>query len=94
MQTRIFVHNLSAITRETHLQDLFATYGPVVSVEIIRDPAGQARGFGFVEMTTQVAAEAAIRGLNMHDLNGRQLGMRFADPSAGKKSGARGRHRR
>ena len=93
MQTKIFVHNLSAITHESHLQDLFAAYGPVVSVELIKDPSGQGRGFGFVEMTTQVAAEAAIRGLNMRDLNGRQLSMRFADPS-GKKSSSRGRHRR
>ena len=93
MQTKIFVHNLSANTQETHLQDLFGVYGPVVSIEIIKDPTGQGRGFGFVEMTTQVAAEAAIRGLNMRDLNGRQLSMRLADASA-KKSNTRGRHRR
>ena len=93
MQTKIFVHNLSAITCESHLQDLFGAFGPVVNVQIVKDPTGQGRGFGFVEMTTQVAAEAAIRGLNMHDLNGRQLSMRFADDSA-KKSKGRGRHRR
>ena len=93
MQTKIFVQNLSAITREAHLQDLFAAYGTVVSIQVINDPSGQGRGFGFVEMTTQVEAEAAIRGLNMHDLNGRQLSMRFAD-TTGKKSHSRGRHRR
>ena len=93
MQTKIFIHNLSAITQESELQDLFAAYGTIVSVQIIKDLSGDGRGIGFVEMTTQVSAEAAIRGLNMHELHSRRLNMRFADATQ-KKSNRRWRHGR
>lgn len=95
MQTKLFVRNLSFDTDVTLLQELFGAFGPVVSAEISKEVAtGTGRGFAMVEMATQVAAEAAIRDLNMRELNGRQLHVRFADINNRKgKSGARKRRR-
>jgi nucleolin len=92
MQTKLFVRNLQWNTTASHLEELFGTCGTVVSAEIPKDTAGTARGFAIVEMATQVAAEAAIRKLNLHELDGRQLNVRFADTNPKKSGGSK--HRR
>ena len=72
MATKLYVGNLPFKVREEDLQSLFQQAGAVDSVNIIRDKiSGQSRGFGFVEMATDEAAESAIKKLNGRDIKGR-----------------------
>jgi RNA recognition motif-containing protein len=74
MAKKIYVGNLNYSTREESLQDMFAQYGEVLSVNIITDRyTGQSKGFGFVEMEEQDAAEAAISALDGSTLDNREL---------------------
>jgi len=81
MGRKLYVGNLPYSAAEQDLQELFEKVGPVESVTVMRDMAtGRARGFGFVEMATDEGAQAAIRNLNSHDLNGRALTVNEARP--------------
>ena len=72
MGKKLYVGNLPFQTTEDELQELFSQAGPVESVRVMRDMAtGRARGFAFVEMTTDEAAEAAINQFNEKDFGGR-----------------------
>jgi RNA recognition motif-containing protein len=74
MANKLYVGNLSYSTEEASLQNLFAQYGEVASVNIVTDRVtGRARGFGFVEMATKEGAQAAINALNGFQFDGRQL---------------------
>ena len=75
MGTRIYVGNLSFSTTEQSLRDLFAGDGrQVKGVSLVTDRGtGQPRGFAFVEMSTPGDAEAAIKNLDGHELDGRSL---------------------
>lgn len=64
MAKKIYVGNLSYNTSEEELRDLFAQYGTVVSANIIIDrETRRPKGFGFVEMQEDAAADAAISSL-------------------------------
>jgi cold-inducible RNA-binding protein len=77
----IYVGNLSFDTSERDLEAAFATYGAVTSARIATDrDTNRPRGFGFVEMSNQTEAEAAIAGLNGTDLQGRTLTVNEARP--------------
>ena len=81
MGQKLYVGNLPYETAETDLQDLFAQAGPVDTVTIMRDMAtGRARGFAFVEMGSQDAAEKAIAQFNDYQLGGRNLSVNEARP--------------
>jgi RNA recognition motif-containing protein len=81
MNRKLFVGNLSFNTEERTLQDLFAQAGPVASVRVMRDMAtGRARGFGFVEMETEDAAQSAIEKFNNSELDGRRIAVNEARP--------------
>lgn len=81
MNNKLFVGNLSYNVTEEQLQQVFSEHGAVVSAVLPRDrETGRMRGFGFVEMETQAAAEAAIRGLDGRDLVGRQLKVSISTP--------------
>lgn len=70
----IFVGNLDFSATDDQLRSLFESYGSVETVTIVKDrDTGEARGFGFVEMTQDSAARAAIAGLNGTLLNARAL---------------------
>lgn len=74
MSKKIYVGNISFNAGENDLQDLFAQYGEVLSVNIIVDRfTNQSKGFGFVEMAEDDAATAAISALNGAQLLGRDL---------------------
>ena len=80
MSQKIYVGNMNYATTENTLQDLFAQYGNVVSVNIIKDRyTEQSKGFGFVEMEDAQAAENAINGLNGQELEGRRLRVNVAE---------------
>ncbi len=96
--TNIFVGNLSYQTTETELEAAFAAYGAVERVSIVRDrETGQPRGFAFVEMTDNAAAQNAINGLNGKQMNGRALNVneaRAREPRSGGGGGGRSRGNR
>ena len=72
MGRKLYVGNLPYETGEADLQDLFARAGNVETVKVMRDMAtGRARGFAFVEMSTDEEAQKAIQELNEYQLGGR-----------------------
>jgi RNA recognition motif-containing protein len=84
----IYVGNLSFDTTEDQLRQAFEGFGEVTGVNIITDrDSGRARGFGFVEMSAQEAATAAIEGLNGQELNGRTLNVNEARPRSDSRGG-------
>jgi RNA recognition motif-containing protein len=79
---------MSFDTSEGDLQAAFAVYGAVSTARIATDrDTGRARGFGFVEMSSQTEAQAAIAGLNGTDLQGRTLTVNEAKPREERGSG-------
>tara|TARA_B100001175_G_scaffold296119_1_gene284786 strand:+ start:584 stop:829 length:246 start_codon:yes stop_codon:yes gene_type:complete len=70
----IYVGNIAWGVSEDELEALFAQYGEVNSARIITDrESGRSKGFGFVEMSTADAGNAAIEALNGNDFGGRDL---------------------
>jgi len=77
----IYVGNLPFNTGEEDLRQIFAAYGQVDSVAIIKDKmTGRSRGFGFVEMANDAEAREAIAGLNGTEMEGRTLTVNEARP--------------
>jgi RNA recognition motif-containing protein len=77
----IYVGNLDYNLQESELERVFSEYGEVASVKIIKDKyTGKAKGFGFVEMPDDEAANTAIEELNGTELNGRQMKVNKARP--------------
>lgn len=77
----IYVGNLSFNTSEDDLRTAFASFGEVTSAAIIKDKfSGESRGFGFVEMSSNTEAQAAIKGLNGTELHERTLNVNEARP--------------
>jgi cold-inducible RNA-binding protein len=97
MARKLYVGNLPYDTGEQDLQSLFSGAGTVESVNVIRDMAtGRARGFAFVEMSTDEDAQNAISTLNNYQLGGRNLTVNEARPKpqgSGGFGGGNGRRR-
>jgi RNA recognition motif-containing protein len=82
------VGNFPYETGEADLQDLFARAGNVESVKVMRDMAtGRARGFAFVEMSTDEEAQKAITELNEYQVGGRSLTVNEARPKPERSGG-------
>ena len=87
----IFVGNLSFGATEEKVRSLFEPFGAIDRVSIVTDrDTGQARGFGFVEMSNNAEGDKAIAALNGTDLDGRALNVNEARP---KESGGGGGYR-
>ncbi len=72
----IFVGNLSFDANETDVKEAFEKFGRVASVVIVKEKNGvTSRGFGFVEMSDQEEASAAIEALNNKEFMGRALNL-------------------
>ena len=81
MGRKLYVGNLPYETGEAELQELFTRAGTVETVKVMRDMAtGRARGFAFVEMSTDDEAQRAITELNEFQLGGRGLTVNEARP--------------
>ena len=81
MATKLFVGGLSYSTTSESLREYFAQCGTVESATVITDRAtGQSRGFGFVEMSQETEAQAAISKLNDKPFEGRRLTVNVANP--------------
>jgi RNA recognition motif-containing protein len=87
----IFVGNLSFGATEAGVRSLFEAYGAVERVNIVTDrDTGQARGFGFVEMTNNAEADRAIAELNGRELEGRAMNVNEARPKTERSGGGGG----
>ncbi len=92
MGSKIYVGGLPYSATEQQLSDLFAAHGAVASARIITDKfTGQSRGFGFVEMSSDSEAQAAITALNGSDMGGRTLTVNEARPQEPRTGGGGGR---
>ena len=90
MGKKLYVGNLSYNVNDQGLQELFAPHGTVESAQVIMDrDTGRSKGFGFVEMTTDQEAQAAIAALDGKDSGGRALKVNEARP---RKEGAPARN--
>jgi RNA recognition motif-containing protein len=86
----IYVGNLPFDVTDAQLQAEFEAYGAVSKVSIVADrDTGRPRGFGFVEMSDDTQAKAAIDALNGKQIGGRALTVNEARPRTG--GGGRGR---
>jgi RNA recognition motif-containing protein len=95
----IYVSNLSFNVTDEDLQDYFAEYGEVSSAKVIMDKfTGKSRGFAFVEMPDDEAAQKAISELDGASVDGRTIGVSVAKPredrGAGGNKGGGGFQRR
>lgn len=81
MATKLFVGSLAWATNDDSLKDFFSAAGNVVSANVIVDrDTNRSKGFGFVEMSTEDEAKAAIDQLNGKDLDGRSIVVNEAKP--------------
>jgi len=77
----IYVGNLPFNATEDELRSAFAAFGEVSSVNLITDrDTGRSKGFAFVEMAQNSAADSAIKGLNDSEMGGRNLKVNQAKP--------------
>lgn len=77
----IYVSNLSFNVQDEDLQSYFADYGEVTSAKVINDKeTGRSRGFGFVEMNDDSAAQKAITELDGATVDGRAIKVSEAKP--------------
>jgi RNA recognition motif-containing protein len=89
---KLYVGNLSYSTTSASLQEMFAAFGKVESANVIEDrDSGRSKGFGFVEMSSDAEAQAAIAGLNGKDNDGRALTVNEARPREERGGGRGGR---
>ena len=87
MAKKLFVGNLPYSTTNEDLQKHFEQYGEVLSAAVIMDRAtNRSKGFGFVEMAEDSAADTAIAQADGAELDGRKLTVSEARPKA--ESGA------
>ena len=81
MSKKLHIGNLSFNIRNDELEQLFAAHGTVESAHVILDrDTGRSKGFGFVEMSTDQEARAAIAALNGKEVGGRHLRVDEARP--------------
>jgi len=74
MAKKLYVGNMNYSTTEDQLEDLFAQFGTVISANIIVDRmTDRSKGFGFVEMEDESAADAAIAALNNTEFQNREI---------------------
>lgn len=92
MGTKIYVGNLPWRATDAQLSQLFGNHGEVIDAKIVTDrETGRSRGFGFVTMASDEAAQAAIRALNGYSLEGRSLVVNEAREQSGGGGGGFGR---
>ena len=90
MGKKLYVGNMSYDVDSSALEQLFAEHGTVQSAQIITDrDTGRSKGFGFVEMSSDAEAQAAIAAKNGQDHGGRALTVNEAKPQPERSGGGR-----
>ena len=85
----IYVYNLSFDVQDEDLKDFFTPYGEVASAKVITDrETGRSRGFGFVEMTDEVASKKAIAELDGATVENRTISVSVAKPKGDRPRGS------
>lgn len=93
MESKLYVGNLSYNTSEQELRDLFVQAGEIQEVILVTDRfTGQPKGFGFVQMVSQVDAEKAIRMFHDQELDGRRMIVNIAKPREERSGGGNRRN--
>ena len=89
---KIYVGNMSFDVSEDDLRKAFEAHGQVDSVNVITDrDTGRPKGFGFIEMSNDTEAKAAIEALNDKELKGRTISVSVARPrTEGRRGGGGG----
>jgi cold-inducible RNA-binding protein len=88
---KLYVGNLTYQVSDSDLEQMFSQFGTVQSAQVISDrETGRSKGFGFVEMGSDAEADAAIRGLNEQEHNGRRLTVNEAKPREPRTGGGGG----
>ena len=88
MGKKVYVGNLSYETSQSDLETMFSAHGTVESAQIINDRAtGRSKGFGFIEMSSDDEAKAAIGALDGKDCGGRALKVNEAKPREPRRGG-------
>ncbi|MDB5164698.1 MAG: RNA-binding protein [Candidatus Saccharibacteria bacterium] len=91
MATKLFVGSLAWATNDDSLKDFFSQAGTVVSASVIIDrDTNRSKGFGFVEMSSDDEAKAAVDQLNGKDLDGRAIVVSEARPREERPRGGGG----
>jgi RNA recognition motif. (a.k.a. RRM, RBD, or RNP domain) len=81
MNNKLYVGNLAYSVRDDDLMQRFSAFGGVQSAKVMMDrDTGRSKGFGFVEMSSDAEAQAAIEALHGQDLEGRALTVNIAKP--------------
>ncbi|QQG41347.1 MAG: RNA-binding protein [Candidatus Woesebacteria bacterium] len=79
--SKLFIGNLDFTVVAEDLKALFADAGTVTDAAVITDKmTGRSRGFGFITMSTEEEAKAAIEKFNQFDLKGRKINVNLARP--------------
>jgi RNA recognition motif-containing protein len=87
MGKKLYVGNLADSVISSELRDWFTPYGTVLSASVVMDrETDRGKGFAFVEMETEDQAQAAIRGLNEQEHEGRRLTVNEARPKIARTS--------
>ena len=87
MSSKIYVGNLPYSVTDSSLKSNFAEFGGVSSAKVMMDrETGMSKGFGFVEMASAEAAQAAITALNGMSVDGRAIVVSLARPREATKS--------
>ena len=91
MGKKLYVGNLSYGVTSSDLEQLFGQHGQVTSAQVINDrDTGRSKGFGFVEMSSDAEAQAAIGAMNGHESGGRALTVNEAKPREDRPRGGGG----
>jgi len=95
MGKKLYVGNLSYSVNDESLQQNFSEFGTVTSAKVMMDrDSGRSKGFGFVEMSSDAEAQAAIRGMNGKNIDGRDMVVNEARPMEPRTGGGGGGGRR
>jgi RNA recognition motif-containing protein len=88
---KLYVGNLSYGISSSDLENMFSAFGTVSSAQVIADrESGRSKGFGFVEMSSDQEAQAAIQGLHGQEHDGRALTVNEAKPREDRGGGGHG----
>ena len=91
MGQKLYVGNLGYSVTDADLQEMFSPHGTVQSAQVITDrDTGSGKGFGFVEMSSNTEAQAAMSALNGVDHGGRALKVNEAKPKTSTGGGGHG----
>jgi RNA recognition motif-containing protein len=81
MSAKLYVGNLPYSVNQDQLMDIFSQVGEVVEAVVISDRhSGRSKGFGFVTMASEEAAQTAIEQLDGKDADGRAMVVKIARP--------------